>query len=137
MAETENQAPTFIDLTAADLTEDGDIALQFLAKDDQLYSIEIARRIIGAMVTTTIGLLNKTQLAMLDTTKRETDPIMSLQLTSFRPMLTEEGTPALAMVLSNGLEVGLRLKREAIPHLKNDLDKLENLTSPPSGAQKH
>ncbi len=65
------------------------------------------------------------------------DPLQSLQLTAFRPMLTPKGEPGLAMVLAGDLEVGLRLKREAIPGLKNVLDQLENLTSPPNGAQKH
>ncbi len=137
MAETENQAPTFLRLTAADLTDDGDIALQFLAKDKQLYRVEIAKRIIGAVVTTAIGLLNKTEIATLDTTRRQSDPLMSLRLTALRPMLTPEGAPSLALVLENALEVGLELKREAIPALKSVLDELENLTSPPSDAQKH
>ncbi len=137
MVETEYQAPTFIELTAADLTKDGDIALQFLAKDNQLYRVEIAKGIIGTMVTTTIGLLNKTQLATLDTTRRESDPMMSLRLTGLRPMITPQGSPALALVLENALEVGLELKREAIPALNSVLDQLYNLTAPPNDAQKH
>ncbi len=137
MVETEYQAPTFIELTAADLTKDGDIALQFLAKDNQLYRVEIAKGIIGAMVTTTIGLLNKTQLAVLDTTRRESDPLMSLRMTGLRPMMTTQGAPALALVLENAMEVGLELKRGAIPALKNVLDQLENLTSPPTDEKKH
>ena len=137
MVEPENQAPAFLRLTAGDLTDDGNIALQFLAKDDQLYRIEIAKPIIGAVVTTIIGLLNETQPAMLDTTRRQSDPLQSLQLTGLRPMVTAEGEPSLAMVLAGGLEVGLRLKREAIPALKTVLDQLEGLTSPPSDAPKH
>ena len=137
MAELENQAPTFLELTASDLTDDGNIALQFLAEDKQLYRVEITRPIIGAMIIVIVGLLNKTQLAALDTTRRQSDPMASLQLTSFRPMLTSEGGPGLTIVLQNALEVGLWLKREAIPALKNALDQLENLTSPPNDAQKH
>ncbi len=137
MSETENQAPAFLRLTAEDLTHDGNIALQFLAKDDQFYSIEIAKPIIGAVVLTMIGLLNKTQPATLDTTRRQADPLMSLQLIAFRSMVTAKGKPALAIVLANALEVGLELKREAIPALKNVLDQLENLTSSPNDVQKH
>ncbi len=137
MAEPENQAPAFLRLTAGDLTDDGNITLRFLAKDDQLYRVEIAKPIISAVVITIIGLLNRAQLATLDTTRRMGDPLQSLQLTAFRPMLTPKGEPGLAMVLAGDLEVGLRLKREAIPALKNVLDQLENLTSPPNGAQKH
>ena len=136
MSETENQAPAFLRLTARDLTDDGNIALQFLAKDDQFYSIEITKPIIGAVVLTIIGLLNKTQPATLDTTRRQGDPLQSLQLIGFRSMVTAKGKPALAMVLANALEVGLELKREAIPTLKSVLDQLWYLTSPPNGAQK-
>jgi hypothetical protein len=137
MAEPENQAPVFLRLTAEGLTDDGNIVLQFLAKDDQLYRVEIAKPIIGAVVLNIIGLLNKTQLATLDTTRRRSDPLMSLQLTAFRAMVTPKGAPGLAMVLANALEVGIELKREAIPVLKSVLDQLENLTSPPNDAQKH
>ncbi len=83
MSETENQAPAFLRLTARDLTNDGNIALQFLAKDDQLYRVEISKPIIGAVVMTIIGLLNKTQIATLDMNRRKSDPIMSLPLTAF------------------------------------------------------
>ncbi len=137
MSETENQAPAFLRLTARDLTDDGNIALQFLAKDDQFYRVEIAKPIIGAVVLTIIGLLNKTQPATLDNTRRQSDRLMSLQLIAFRAMVTPKGGPGLAMVLANALEVGLELKREAIPALKSELDKLENLTLPPNDAQKH
>ncbi len=137
MVEPENQAPAFLRLTAGDLTDDGNIALRFLAKDDQLYRVEIAKPIISAVVITIIGLLNRAQLATLDTTRRMGDPLQSLQLTAFRPMLTPKGEPGLAMVLAGDLEVGLRLKREAVPALKNVLDQLENLTSPPNDVQKH
>ena len=107
MAEPENQAPVFLRLTAEDLTDDGNIVLQFLAKDDQLYRVEIAKPIIGGVVISIIGLLNKTQLATLDTTRRRSDPLMSLQLTAFRAMVTPKGAPGLAMVLANALEVGI------------------------------
>ena len=137
MAETEFRAPAFTNLTAADLTDDGNIALQFLDKDGRLYGVEIAKRLIGAVVLTIIGLQNKTQVAALDTTRRESDPITSLQLTVFRPSLTPKGEPGLAMVLEGALEVNLQMKRDTIPALKSVLDQLENLTSPPNDAQKH
>ena len=115
MAETEFRAPAFTKLTSADLADDGNIALQFLDKDDRLYGVEIAKPIIGAVVLTIIGLLNKTQVATLDTTRRESDQITSLQLTAFRPMLTPKGEPGLAMVLEGALEVGLQMKSELVP----------------------
>ena len=137
MAETQFEAPAFIKLTASALTDSGNIVLQFSTEDDKLYRIEIAKPIVGAFIATVIGQFNKTQLATLDTTRRQSDPIMSLRLTAFRPMLTPQGGPGLAMVLENALEVGLELKREAIPSLKNELDKLENLTAPPNDTKKH
>ena len=137
MVETEFQAPKFVALTAWALTDDGDIALQFSTEDDELHSIEIAKSIIGAVVASVVGLLNKTNLATLVTTRRKSDALATLPVTALRPMLTAQGEPGLAMVLADGLEFGIRMKRDAIPALKNALDQLEDLTSPASGELKH
>ena len=137
MANTEIQAPAFVKLLASDLTDDGNIVLQFLGEDDRRYRVEIAKPIIGAVIANAVGQLNKTKPAALDDARRESDPLMCLRMTGLRPMLTPEGGPGLAMVLEGALEVGLELKREAIPALKNTLDKLEDLTAPPSDAPKH
>ncbi len=137
MADTEIQAPAFVQLLASDLTDNGNVVLQFLGEDDQRYRVEIAKRIVGAVVMNVIGQKNKSRPAMLDDARRQSDPLMSLRLRALRPMLTSEGKPSLAMVLAGGLEVGLELEREAIPALKNTLDKLEDLTAPPSDAPKH
>ena len=75
MVETEFQAPTFINFTAANLADDGNIWLQFLDRDGRAYSVDLAKPIIGAVISTIIGLLNKTELtALLDQLDNLTEP---------------------------------------------------------------
>ena len=137
MPKTEMVAPTFQELTASDATQEGNIALQFKADDGNLYRVEIAKAIVGATVLNIIGQLNKLRPATLEDDRRQSDRIMSLHLTALRPMLTAKGELGLAMVLEESLEVGLQLKRDAIPVLKNVLDQLYDLTAPPTGASEH
>ena len=75
MAETQNIAPTFQQITAGNINEAGDVALQFRAKDKQLYKIELANAITGATVLAIIGQLDKHTPAALDPDKRKSDPI--------------------------------------------------------------
>ncbi len=137
MAENEMQAPKFNELVGGDLTADNDVFIQFLTADGRRYRIEINRPIIGAVVTMLIGLLNKTPLATLDPSRRQSDPIMSLRLTAARPTTTQEGGPALALVFEDAIELGVELAPGAGDGLRNALRQAEDAAKPPEGEPKH
>ena len=134
---TEFAAPVFQGITGADATEAGNVVVGFQTENGEPYRIEISKGIVGSTIAMIAAALKKTGLATLDDNRRESDRITSLRLTAFRPMITPDGEPGLAMVLQNHLEVPVVMKRDAIPALKTVLDQLENLTAPPSGAPEH
>ena len=108
----------------------GYITVRFIGADDNLYRIQISRKIVGLTVVAIAGQAGKTSSSAMYPETRETD-VQHLRWTGLRPMIDPQGRPAVMLVLEGGLELGLAVAPDALAALKNDIGRLEEIVQPP------
>ena len=131
-------SPPFNALLEADIDEaTGDALLQFKGNDNRRYRVQIVREIISNVIVTLTDLAQRTHKAGLLSTGQQVD-FQPFVLLGLQASMDQQGRPGLVLRLDGGLELAMLLPAEALPDIRAEISKLEELIKPkPPGAHQH